>query len=150
MQANVRVLETDYADTVGEPMEKQPISRPNAPAKSDVDRVTRRFERLGNGMDFVDAVIAAGISRATAFRLQNGEASVATLRKFEEWVVKQESVRGIRSSEIARSVEEWTELGDDLAKLDPERFNEMLTALRAIVGATKTIDSAMRTMFRPR
>jgi len=131
-------------------MEKQPISRPNAPAKADVDRVTRRFERLNSGTDFIDAVIAAGFGRATAFRLRNGEASLATLRKFEEWVVKQENARGIRSSEIARAIEEWTELGDDLAKLDPDRFNEMLTALRAIVGATKTIDSAMRTMFRPR
>lgn len=127
-------------------MEKAREIPPNAAPRDDVDRVRKRLERLG--VDFHEAVKKAEISRNTGYRLLRGEGSIGTLRQLEEWVVKQERSRGVKSSDRERAVEEWAELGGDLSKLDLEDFGQMLAALRDYVGAKKQMASAIRKMFR--
>lgn len=123
---------------------------PNAAPRADVEAMKKRVERLG--LDWVDALNDAGISRATAFRFLNGQASVASLRRLDEWLLKQEQKKRILSpgsktvqdSAIAR----WTELGEKLMALEPERFREILDGLTEYVGGVEMQQRALSKMFR--
>lgn len=49
------------------------------------------------------------------------------------------------------SVDEWTELGETLAKVGPEKFEQLLLALRKIVEAQEVISTFdWHLMFRNR
>ncbi len=123
---------------------------PNAAPRADVERVRRRAEGLG--MELVLAAQDAGLSRATAFRFQSGEASVGSLRKVDEWLTKQESKRHVPTAgtKDAQSelVAQWTELGEKLMRLDPARFGSTLDGLRDLVESLELQQRAISKMFR--
>lgn len=134
-------------------MEKRreiPAPKPNAAARSDADRVLVRIDALG--MKGEDAVEAAGLGRATYFRLKKYEASVGTVRKIEEWLVKEEGRRRKPSSpsrsEQDQLLAEWAELGEALLEADPAQFATTFAGLRRLVESVKIRRDAIHQMFR--
>lgn len=107
-----------------------------------------RILRLG--IDFHAAVKDAGISRPTGYTLLRGTASVGTLRRLEDWVVRQESKRGGAQPRDGSAVQldEWTQLGRELAELDPDDFDRTIDGLRDLIAAKKLQATAIRKMFR--
>jgi hypothetical protein len=153
MQLAVSALRTQERTTVPEVAEKVEKPReipPNAAPRSEIDRVRARVAALG--FEWHDAVSKAGIARNTGYTLLRGIASVGTLRKLEEWVVKQEHARGAKparaASEDEKDVEAWAELGRELLELDPDGFKARLDGLRQFVKAQKDQEAAIRKMFR--
>lgn len=126
-------------------MEKQREIPPNAAPRETVERVKKRIEVIG--VDFHDAVKRAGLSRNTGFKLLRGEGSQGSLRKIEDWLVREESKRGPRPKEDP--IADWTELGRDLQQLDPRRFEAMLEGVREIVAVRKRESEVLLKMFRP-
>lgn len=123
---------------------------PNAAPRADVESMRKRVERLG--MEWVDALHDAGISRATAFRFLNGKASVASLRRLDEWLLRQEQKKrvptaGTKDAQDA-AITQWTELGEKLMKLDPARFRGTLDGLRDLVESLELQHRAIGKMFR--
>lgn len=139
-------LRTTVAEATGKPREIPP----NAAAKADVDHVKRRIESLGLGWH--DAIEKADLSRITGYRLLKGEASVASLRTLDEWVVREESRQSRPTlgtqDEAAALLEEWTRLGEELSRLDPTRFRQTLDGLRDVLESTKLTARAFSKMFR--
>jgi hypothetical protein len=124
--------------------------KPNSAPKADVDRVRARIEALG--IDWHDAVKAAGLSYATGYRFLKYEGSVGKLRELEEWVVKQEAKRDRppmpTGVEQDARLAEWSELGAELMRLDPQRFNEVFEGLRDVLEAAKLTQSAFLKILR--
>lgn len=129
-------------------MEKPREIPPNAASRDQVASVQRRVEALGVG--FHDAVKAAGLGRNLGYRLLRGEGSVGSLRKVEDWLVREEAKRGPRAAEKreANALKEWAELGEALRELDPARFEQFLIGIREIVKAKQTEKSVLVQMFR--
>jgi hypothetical protein len=123
---------------------------PNAPSRSDVERVRGRITALG--LDWIDACEKAGLGRATAYRLLKGEASIGKLRELEEWVVKEEAKQhkpalGTKDEQDGK-LSEWSSLGEELMRLDPARFADTLDGLRDVLASVKLTRSAFQKMFR--
>lgn len=153
MQLAVSALRTGERSTVLEVTEKAEKAReipPNAAPRADVDRVKGRIKALG--LEWHEACDKAGIARNTSYTLKRYQASVGTLRKLEEWVVKQEHARGAKpvhtASDGDRNVEAWAELGRELLELDPDGFQARLDGLRQFVKAKRDQEAAIRKMFR--
>lgn len=125
-------------------------SKPNAASKSDVDRALARAAALG--LDIHVAMERAGLSYATRYRVIGYSASVATLRKFEEWLVKEESKRRLparpTSEQQDENVSEWGRLGQELSQIDPVRFSQALEGIRDLVDGIKLEERGIRKMFR--
>ena len=152
MQAVVAILETECGSTVAEAMEKRHeiSAKPNAAPRAEVDRVRRRIEQLG--VEFHEAVISAGLSRPTGFRLLNGTGSVASLRSIDEWAAKEETrlkhKPDISAEQQAAALAEWAELGRQLQAFDPARFATTLDGLRDVLESVKLQRQAIHKMFR--
>jgi hypothetical protein len=134
-------------------MEKRreiPAAKPNAAPKADADRVMARIENLG--LKGEDVVEAAGFGRATYFRLKKYEASVATVRALDEWLVSEERRRSKPSAptkgDEERLLAEWMQLGEQLMGLDPQRFVQAMDGLRDMVEGVRLQQSAILKMFR--
>jgi hypothetical protein len=97
-------------------------------------------------------VKAAGLSYATGYRFLKYEGSVGKLRELEEWVVKQEAKRDRppmpTGVEQDARLAEWSELGAELMRLDPQRFNEVFEGLRDVLEAAKLTQSAFLKILR--
>lgn len=124
--------------------------KPNAAAKADVERIRQRVSDLGT--EWNEAVKAAGLGYATGYRFLKGEASVASLRTLEEWVVKEELRRkktpAPSPAEQDARLAEWLDLGRELMASDPRRFDVTLDGLRDVLQSVKLQQSAFRKMFR--
>lgn len=152
MQRAFAILDRELTATVAEAMEKrgQIPAKPNSAPKADVDRVKARIAALG--LDWHDAVKEAGLSYATGYRFLKYEGSVGKLRELEEWVVKEESRRKRPPqptvAEQDARMAEWLELGQQLAKVDPQHFQMVLEGLRDVLEASRLTQSAFRKMLR--
>jgi hypothetical protein len=154
VQPAFAILETDLASTVEKSMEKRgQISapqKPNAATRADVERVKSRINALG--VDFHDAVKQADISYPTGYRILKGDASVGSLRKLEDWVVKEERRRKLPAQPTAEEQDarlaEWLEIGRELARLDPGLFDNALDGLRDMLGSVKLREQAISKIFR--
>lgn len=150
MQVGVARLDTAFGPTVDEVTEKTDVVRkipPNAPSRSELDRVKKRVIDLGREWhEFADA---ADVSRPVAYALLRGEGSVASLRKIDELAAREEAKRptATKNSKVNRAAE-WAALGAELAELDPDRFEKMLDGLRDLVKAKRMEDAAILKMFR--
>jgi hypothetical protein len=121
--------------------------KPMGAAIGDVLAVKARLDRLG--IDFHEAVERSGYSRPQGYRLLKGEASVKMLRDLDEWTRKNEMAKKIATpQETETQLDEWSELGRELMKLDGEEFAHTLDGLRGLLEATKMRASAIRKMFR--
>lgn len=123
---------------------------PNAAPRSDVEQLQRRVANLG--MTWVAAVEEAGLGRATAYRFRNGTASVASARQLDEWLLRQEQKKripspGTKSAQDA-AIAKWTELGEKLMILEPDRFREILDGLAEYVGGVEMQQRALSKRFR--
>ncbi|HET9748352.1 MAG TPA: hypothetical protein VFS06_03525 [Casimicrobiaceae bacterium] len=128
-------------------MDKQREIPPHAAPRDFVDRVKKRVEAIG--VSFHDAVEKAGVSRNTGYKLLRGEGSLGSLRRIEDWLVREEAKRGPQEKLSKDEMAEWADLGRELQKLDQQRFEAMLVGLRELVAVRKREDEVLRQMFRP-
>lgn len=124
--------------------------RPNAAPKADVDRILQRFEQLG--LDGEDAVEAAGFGRATYYRLKKYEASVGTVRKIDEWSLREANGRRKPSSPTGNEQEqllaEWQRLGEQLMEADPARLTSTMDGVRDVLESVLLQQRAILKMLR--
>lgn len=128
-------------------MEKRGEIPPNAAPRESVSAVKERIEALG--VNFHEAVKSAGLTRNTGYKLLRGTASLGSLRKVEDWLVREEAKRGPREKSEPDDLAEWAGLGRDLRELDPQRFVAMLEGVREIVAARKREREVLARIFRP-
>lgn len=157
MQLAVAISETGDPGTIEKSMEKRreiSATKPNAAPRADVDRVAKRVVALG-----YESIVAAvekanvpGVSRSTAYRFKDYTASVGKLRALEEWVVKEEARLGKRpqpsNEEQDAQQAEWAQIGIELARLDPARYEATLDGLRDLLESVKLREQGIRKMFR--
>lgn len=121
-------------------------TRPNAASRDAVEDAKRRVQALG--ISWHDAVREAGLSRNTGFTMLRYEASVASLRKLEEWLVVEESRRPKRTTSKGGLISEWASLGEEMSELDPTLFEQMLEGIREVVKAERQKEGAFHKIFR--
>ncbi|MGE0547594.1 MAG: hypothetical protein AB7O24_04370 [Kofleriaceae bacterium] len=123
---------------------------PNAAPKADVDRVRSRIAELG--IEFHECVKRAGLGYATGYRFLNYTASVGSLRKLEEWVVKEERRQKRPAQPTGDEQDErlaaWTEMGRELQQIDPDHFESVIDGLREVLEAEKLRASGFRKILR--
>lgn len=140
VQGLVSPLGTTYDLTIGDVADTKTLHAkplpPNAASIDEVNRVKKRLETLGFG--FHEATKAAGISKSVSFRLLRGLASLASLRKLEDWLVREETRSPVPTVKATQSKQnEWASLGAAIADADPEGFETMLEGLRDLVKAER-------------
>ncbi len=120
---------------------------PNAAPLASVQAVKKRIEALG--IDYHEGVKLAGVSRNTGYTLLRGRGSLGKLREIEDWLVREEAKRPRpKPASKDERLTEWSDLGAELARLDPARMDEMLEGLREIVKAKKMETNAILKIFR--
>jgi hypothetical protein len=136
--------------TVEEVTEKRREIPPNAAPKGLIESVLRRATEVD--VDIHEAAKRAGLGRATGYRILDGTASLASVRKVDEWLVKQERKAKVptigNGEERDARLAEWNELGEKLLGIDPARFADALEGVRDMVEAVEKMQGAIRKMFR--
>lgn len=110
--------------------------RPNAAPRSAVSETWKRMEKLGLATEQI-FVERSGLSRSTFFRFKKLDMVTSSLKDVDEWLTKEEhqnpKIAASQSSDAR--LREWSELGDALFEADPERFAEILEAVRVVLKA---------------
>jgi hypothetical protein len=150
VQVSVARLDTAFGHTVEEVAENTHVVRkipPNAPSKSELDRVKKRVSDLGR--EWHEFATEAEVSRPVSYALLRGEGSLASLRKIDEHASKEEARRPAQAKNTkANRSSEWAALGAELAELDPDEFDQMLDGLRDLMRAKRLEREAKIKMFR--
>jgi hypothetical protein len=150
VQALVSILGATTGSTVGKMTEKRRESPPNAAPKHLVESVVKRAAALD--IDIHEAAKRAKLGRATGYRILDGTASLASVRRVDEWLLGQERKQQIPSAGTddgqAAALAEWNSLGERLLGLDPSQFANALDGVRDMVEAVEKMQGAIRKMFR--
>ena len=134
------------------PGHKSGGDKPNAAPKADHDRVIQLLDQLGwnNEKAFVDEFRVS--SRATYYRIEKYEVSLAKIREIEERLVLEAQRRKLdvapTRTEQSDLLAEWTQLGELLLAADPGQFRSTLDGLRDMVESARLQQQAISKMFR--
>lgn len=117
----------------------------NAAPIDAVDKVRERVEALG--YEWKKAIELAGVSRNVGYTLLRGEGSLASLRKVEDWVAREQAKQ--KTTAAKRSPrDEWMALADELESLGGDELANTIEGLQEYIRAEKRRRAALRKMFR--
>ena len=153
MQASAAAVDTAFASTIEKSMDKRdpipggknPKERTfaNSASIDSVDKARERVEALDR--EWHEFATAAGVSRAVRFSLLRGEGSLASLRKIEDALVREEAKSKLKNLSPR---EAWNAIADELEKFGNGEFERMTEALQEVVRAEKRRRHALLKVFR--
>ncbi len=104
---------------------------------------------LSIGLSLTALAEKAGLEYVTVWRVARGKGAVKTARRLRLWLTENGAPVPPVMFDADDRLVEWVTLGTELCLLQPKMYDDLVTKVRDVVAASKTVEKGLVVLSEP-